>query len=134
MITGWLPATLTVAGLLALAGLILLPLPPRARRLLVALLTVLGCGLLVVVLNLFVTRIWQPFPDPIPVTILLWSSIALSGIGLAITHLPHARWKGWVASTLAGLLVVAGATTQINRYYGEFPTLGAALQLTGPHR
>ncbi len=132
LITGWLPAVLTAIGFLVLFGLVLLP--PRRRWWLTALLLIAGTGIFVVVAALLVTRVWKPFPDSIPLGVLIWSWLGLSGLVLAaalVVTKPKSWWA--VGSVLAGLLVVTAiAGVQVNRSYGQYPTVGVALGLTRP--
>src|SRR5687767_11127745 len=102
LITGWLPAALTVIGFVILLGLIVLP--PRPSWWKKALLLVAGTGVFVAGLALFVTRVWKPFPEPLPVMVLVWSWLGLSGVVLAVALIvtkPRSWWA--LAAVLAGL-------------------------------
>src|SRR5215218_7751010 len=132
LVTGWLPAALTVIGMLILVGLVVLP--PRRKWWRRALLLVLATGVFVIALTVFVTHVWKPFPDAFPLSVLVWSWLGLSGVVLAaalIITKPRSWWA--VGSAVAGLVVlVAIAGVQVNRAYGQYPTLGVALGLTRP--
>lgn len=129
MVTGWLPAALTGIGLLALVGLIFLPPRPgwRKRTSLLALAT----GLFVVLLNLFVVRVWKPFPDALPISVLVWTWLGLCGLSFAIALILAKPKSFWVLPAalggLAALILITGV--QVNRFYGQYPTLGTALGL-----
>lgn len=132
LVTGWLPAVLTGIGFLVLLGLVLLP--PRPSWWKRAVLLTTGTGLLVIGLNLFVTKVWKPFPDTLPTSVLVWAWLGLSGLAVAIALIVP-RWRRWwtIVSALAGIIALLGiAGVQINRFYGQYPTLGAASGLTRP--
>lgn len=129
LITGWLPGALTIIGLLALVALLVVPPIPR-RWGVVAPAVIVLCGLIVFAVKLCVEKVAGLFPDNLPAEIVLWSWLALSGIGLAIARIRRLRWWGWIAAVLAAVVVFVGAATQINRFYGQYPTLGTALGVT----
>lgn len=132
MVTGWLPAVLTGIGLLTLAGLIFLP--PRPAWWKRAAVLMIVTGLFVLAVNLFVTKVWRPFPDSLPISVLVWAWLGLCGLVLAVALIISKPKSFWVLpSALAGLaavLLIAGV--QINRFYGQYPTVGTALGLTRP--
>jgi len=128
LVTGWLPAAITILGLVALCLLLLLP-PYSRRWWLIGAIVIAGSGLVVWAVAYYVDNVAKLFPDRLPTTVLLWSWMALAGIGLAIARIPRWRWWG-VAALVAGLIAAVGGATQINRFYGEFPTLGTALGVT----
>lgn len=132
-ITGWLPAVLTLIGLLALLGMIVLP--PRPAWWKRALLLVAITGLGVLALNLVVTKLWQPFPDTLPASVLVWAWLGLSGIVLALALILPSwrRWTTILTAVIGAVALVTIAGVQINRCYGQYPTLGTALGLTRPH-
>ncbi|GIH10795.1 hypothetical protein Rhe02_88620 [Rhizocola hellebori] len=132
LLTGWLPAALTATGLLILLGLVVLPPRPKWWR--TALWLMAATGVFVIVTTLFVTRVWKPFSDSFPLNVLVWSWLGLSAVVLG-SALIVTRPKSWwvLASAVAGLLAFVGiAATQVNRTYGQFPTVGVALGLTRP--
>ncbi|HCT76094.1 MAG TPA: esterase [Micromonosporaceae bacterium] len=122
LISGPLPVTLTVLAVLALAALVVL------RPWKWSLLTLLVCALVVYAGNLYVERIWKPFPDPLDFSVLAWSWAALSAIALAVQHLVRKRWY----TPILGLIVVIGASVGGNAAYGYYPDVGTALGLKGP--
>src|SRR5688572_26921131 len=132
LITGWLPAALTATGFLILACLVVLP--PRQKWWRKALWLIAATGVFVIVATLFVTRVWKPFPDALPLNVLVWSWLGLSGVVVAVALIvtkPRSWWA--VLSAAAGLLVlVAIAGVQVNRMYGLYPTVGVAVGLTRP--
>ena len=129
LITGWLPALLTVVGIAALVGLIALPW--NRNSWLRGLAVVGGTAIVVVSLDLFIIRVWRPFPDPIPIAVMAWVWLGLSGLALGVAHLAVAPKR--VLALFAGLVAFVGiGVVQVNRHYGQFPTTGAALGVTRP--
>jgi enterochelin esterase-like enzyme len=89
LVTGWLPWTVTVTGAVALTAL----LATRRRTFWTrsvpgAVGTVVGLVLLVEIL---VDRVWQPFPDRLSVNNLGWSGIGLLAVGLAWARFRQVR-------------------------------------------
>ncbi|MFR9802667.1 alpha/beta hydrolase [Pseudonocardia sp. RS010] len=121
------PATLIITGfgLVAFVGL----LSDRHRRWwttivpLVALSAAAATALSGWVINTW----WRPFPDPLPIRVLLWGGVGLFALGLA-----GAGWRrrGWPARGLAAPLLVLALllpAMKINAVYGYYPTVRAAL-------
>lgn len=131
LIVGWLPVALSVAGLLALVGLAFLP--ARSSWWIRSASTLIGCAILVAAADLYVTKVWRPFPDTLPLEVLAWSWLAVAGTALSLAHL---HWRRRAAALLtvpillAGALALTGGAEQVNRYYGQYPTLGIALGVT----
>jgi enterochelin esterase-like enzyme len=129
MVMGWLPAALTVLGSLALAALIVLPW--RRSWWLRAIVVIAATGIFAIAVDLFITNVWRPFPDAIPLSVLLWGWLGLCGLALAIAHI--VRNPRRMVAVVAGLTALAGiGMVQVNRYYGQYPTLGTALGRTRP--
>lgn len=76
-----------------------------------------------------VDRVWRPFPDPVPLPVLVAFGVALTGAGLAVAGFRRRRWPGRVGSVVAAALVVLAAGQSVNAVYGEYPTLRTALGL-----
>ncbi|MBB5870899.1 enterochelin esterase-like enzyme [Allocatelliglobosispora scoriae] len=129
LVTGWLPAALTILGVAAFIALIAIPPYPR-RWAIIAPVVIVSAGVIVYAGSWAVTNVAKLFTDEIPTENLLWSWVALAGLGLAVGRLPRLRWWGWIAAALAAILVFIGAGAQINRFYGQYPTLGTALGVT----
>ncbi|MBT2384946.1 esterase family protein [Streptomyces sp. ISL-11] len=125
LVSGWIPLTVLVVGLCALAALLF----SRRRTwwtrwgpaalLLAAVLTWL--------LRTAVDDWLQPFPDPLPTAVVLWAGVAVLGVCLAIFRMPTLHWKGRAVAVLAALLVVLLGASQINRHFDQYPTLRTAL-------
>jgi S-formylglutathione hydrolase FrmB len=80
-------------------------------------------------LALLVDQVWQPFPDPVPLPVLLLVGAVLAAIGLAALGMRARRLPGRMVAVLAVLLVAAGSLEGMNVVYREYPTLRTALGL-----
>ncbi|QJY48786.1 alpha/beta hydrolase [Pseudonocardia broussonetiae] len=120
LLGGPLPWALLGAGGAALVALLL----PRGGRwwgravpaVLVGAAVLTGAAVLVV------DVLWRPFPDPLPLLVVLAVGVGLVAVGLAVARL---RW--W--TPVAAALVVLAAAQGVNGYYEEFPTVRTALGL-----
>ncbi|MEO6881140.1 MAG: alpha/beta hydrolase-fold protein [Mycobacteriaceae bacterium] len=128
LISGPLWWVLLLAGPVALCWLAL-----RAgrgwwlRTVPIALALGLGVGLLV---NVAVNDWWQPFPDPLPLSVPIWVGLTAAALLLALR-----RPVGAARKTLAVLVVVAVAASgsaQVNKSFAAFPTVRSALGLPVP--
>ncbi len=123
IIGGWFPVLFLVLGILALVALFVdrgrswwLKRVPLAV-LIAAAVTALGVW--------FTDHVWHPFADDLPPSTVLWIGLTLLALALACVR----RGRAWVrVVAFVGVLVVglAGAV-QINRSFGDYPTLGALL-------
>lgn len=131
VLTGAVPATLTVLGATGLVAL----LARRdatwwSRRVPRAVLVAL---LVPVATAVVVDRVWRPFPDPLPVDALVYLGVATLALALLALRLTGGRRPGTGAVGrglglgLAAAAIVAAAASGVNRHYGQFPTVGAAL-------
>lgn len=88
-------------------------------------------GLVVAVLvSVTVNDWWQPFPDPLPLSVPIWSGLTATALVLALR-----RPVGAARRTLAVLVVVAVAASgsaQVNKSFAAFPTVRSALGLPVP--
>jgi S-formylglutathione hydrolase FrmB len=125
LIAGWLPTV--ISGLGVLGGLVLLASRSRvwwARRVPVALLAGIG----VAAGSAALVALLRPFPDPLPVRMLVWIAVPVSAAVLAVLQWGRgSAWPRRVAVGLALVLVLATALVKANSYYGYRPTLAAAL-------
>jgi enterochelin esterase-like enzyme len=83
----------------------------------------------VVALLVVVLAVLRPWPDPLPLAVLLWIGaglLALVLLGLGWGR--SGRWRRALAPA-AAVLVVLGATDGIDSVFGAFPTVATALQL-----
>jgi S-formylglutathione hydrolase FrmB len=128
---------LTGAGVVAL---LLLAFGTGRRWWLRLVTVVLSAAVLVVIATIAVERVWRPFPDTLPLIVLCLVWVALAGTGLAIARLPggrnrsrSARVRRRVGAMTGALLVLVAAATQVNRYYGHYPTVRSALGIAPPN-
>jgi S-formylglutathione hydrolase FrmB len=127
LLSGPLPWVVGTAG--AAAGLFLLVRCSRRWWTVVVPVVLAVAVVLTALLALLVDQVWRPFPDPLPVTVLIWVGTALAGIGLGVLGMAGRRLGGRIVSVLAVLLVVVTAAQGVNIVYREYPTLRTALAL-----
>ncbi|MHA6621100.1 alpha/beta hydrolase [Pseudonocardia sp. DLS-67] len=123
------PAQVLV-GLAGVAGGLFLLLRPSRRwwtRTVPAVLVVAAA--LTALLAVLVDQVWQPFPDALPMSVLLLAGAVLAAVGLAATGMRGRRWPGRAGAVVAVLLVVLGSAEGMNVVYREYPTLRTALGL-----
>lgn len=127
LLTGAVPALLSVVGG---AALLYLLFGRRDRRwwLRVVPVVVLAAAYVVawVATVLVVVR---PFPDPLPAVVWCSLGVALIGVGLAAARTRRTGRLDRVLAATAAVLVLGAAANQVNRHFGEFPTVRAALGL-----
>ncbi|MBS2535589.1 hypothetical protein KGQ20_22770 [Catenulispora sp. NF23] len=70
---------------------------------------------------------WHPFPDRLPVGVLVWVGLAVSAVALVPLRFAGLGWKGRVGACCGAVVVVLAASSQVNRHYQYYPTLRAAL-------
>ncbi|HEX8629310.1 MAG TPA: alpha/beta hydrolase-fold protein [Catenuloplanes sp.] len=123
--SGWLPAVLLTAGLVSLAALVVRP----ARRwwLRTLPLVLLGCVIVLVLAKIVIEQVWRPFPDPLPTQVLAWTGLGILGLCLAGIRLRSAVWSRRVCFVVAALVLVVLASNEVNRFYGQYPTVGSVL-------
>lgn len=121
LVTGPIVKTLVIAPVVAFAFL----LADRDRRWWTQWVpTSVGVGVAFAGLAKFaVDVVWRPFPDKIPLAICLWIAVAVCGLVLGIGKIVRYRWYIKVLAVVAAILVVAGASIQVNRFYGWYPTV-----------
>ncbi|GAA5157844.1 alpha/beta hydrolase-fold protein [Pseudonocardia eucalypti] len=124
IITGVVPALLTVAAALALGYLLARRSGRWWRR---AVPVTLGGAAALTAAAYLGLWLWNPFPDALPLPVLAWACLGLLGVALAGANaLAGGRWRR-VAAVPALLLVLLTSAAQINAFYGYRPTLGAAI-------
>jgi len=84
------------------------------------------------VMSVAVDRVWRPFPDSLPLWVLLWTGVGVAAVGLGVVRLRSAPWSRRVLVGGAVLLVLAFAAVEVNRFYGQYPTVGTALGFAPP--
>ncbi|MEV4203672.1 alpha/beta hydrolase [Nocardia salmonicida] len=126
LLTGWLPVALTVLGAVGAVWLLF----PRVRRYVTTTMpiVVLSAVVLTVALYLFVEEVWQPFPDPIAVSVYVLIGIAVAAVLLVVPRILVRRSVATVVVTvLAAGVVLVAVGVRINLVYASYPTVGAAL-------
>lgn len=129
---GPLPTVLLIVG--AVAGVFLLVRSHRSWRTRVLPAIAVGVILLTIVLAWFVNDVWRPFPDALPGSVVIWTGVMLAAVALAVAHFFSARWWRKSVAVVAAIAVLAAGMNQINRTYGYFPTIAAALGLPLPQQ
>lgn len=125
LMTGWLPVTLLVAGLVSLAGLI----ARTGRRwwLRTVPLVAVGCVAVLLLVKIIIEQVWRPFPDALPHSVLAWAGLGVLGMSLAGARSRSAgRWPR-LCYLAAMVVLIAVASNQVNRFYGQYPTVGSVL-------
>ncbi|TQM10804.1 alpha/beta hydrolase [Pseudonocardia kunmingensis] len=127
LLSGLLPGVVTAAGLVGAAFLLV----QRRRRWWTRSVPValVGAAALTALVALLVDRVWQPFPDPVPLPVLLLGGAALAAVGLAVLGMRARRWPGRAGAVLAVVLVFLGCAEAMNLVYREYPTVRTALGL-----
>lgn len=86
-----------------------------------------ACGLVTAAIALVVDKVWRPFPEALPKTVLYYLGVVLFGLTIAVARAVPARRRTRVLVVLAGLAVLVAGLSGINRFYGQYPTTRAAL-------
>ena len=127
LINGPIPKAATVAAVLALTYLAIRK--NRTWWVRVLPIVVLACALLVTGLTLVINHVWKPWPEPMPIILMVWLGAALVALSLAVARLRPSRWYGRVFTVIAAVVVISSALTATNAYYGLYPTSRAALEV-----
>ncbi|QLE75509.1 esterase [Streptomyces rectiverticillatus] len=125
LVSGWIPLALLAVGLCALA--VLLFSRRRTWWTRWAPLAVLLAAVLTWLLRTAVDDWWQPFPDPLPLNVVIWAGIAVLGVCLAAFRIPLLRPRYWAGAVLAALLAVLLGASEINQHFDQYPTARSAL-------
>jgi S-formylglutathione hydrolase FrmB len=123
------PLQVVAAGAAVVGGLFLLVRRSRHwwMRTVPAVLVV--TAVLTALLAVLIDQVWQPFPDDLPLPVLLLIAAVLAAVGLAALGMRARRWPGRAGAVVAVLLVVVGSAQGMNVVYREYPTLRTALGL-----
>ena len=121
LVGGWLLWTVTGFGVLSLAVLLAVRRPRFWTR--TAPIAVASVTVVVVAVAVLVDVVWQPFPDRIPLSNLVWGGVALLGIALAGVRLHRLRWRWRFGVVVAAGAVLVMSVAQINAFWGVFPTV-----------
>ncbi len=126
LLGGVIPAIVSIVGTLAMAFLLIRRSRPWMRR------VPTGIAVAIVVVGVadLTLLAWKPFPDPLPARVLFWAGFAILAIALAGLRIPSNGWPGRAALAPAILGAVLLAAIKINAFYGYWPTVGAALNIS----
>jgi S-formylglutathione hydrolase FrmB len=127
LLSGLLPGVVTAAGVAGAAFLLVRPGHRWWTRSVP--LALAGAAAVTALAALLVDRVWQPFPDPVPLPVLLLCGTVLAAAGLAAAGLRARRWPGRAGAVLAVVLVLLGCAEGMNLVYREYPTLRTVLGL-----
>ncbi len=127
LLGGPLPWILGAGGVLAGIGL----LAGRGRRWWTRIVpaTLLGSAGAAALLALLVNQVWRPFPDPLPLAVVVAIGCVLAAAGLAVVGGPGRKRRTQVLSAVALLAVAVAAAQTLNGVYREYPTLRTVLGL-----
>jgi S-formylglutathione hydrolase FrmB len=132
LLTGVIP---TLIGAVGVAGLVMLLLARRDRqwwsRVVPA---VIGGAAATVGLAAAVVAMARPFPDPLPP--LVWWSLGTAFVAVGLSA--AAGWRAGrfrrMLMVVAAVVAVLAAGNEVNRFFGEFPTVRSALGLRLAHQ
>ncbi|GAA1290970.1 alpha/beta hydrolase-fold protein [Pseudonocardia aurantiaca] len=127
LLSGPLPLAVGTAGVVG--GLYLLGRRSRRWWTFVVPTVLVGATAVTALLAFLIDNVWRPFPDPVPLTVLLAIGGGLAGIALGVAALSRRRWHVRIVRAVAVVLVVAAAAQGVNLVYREYPTLRTALAL-----
>jgi S-formylglutathione hydrolase FrmB len=127
LLSGPLPALVGAAGV---AGALFL-LAQRSRRWWTRTVpaVLLVAAALTALMAMLIDQVWRPFPDAVPLPVLLLVGAVLAAVGLAALGMRPRRWPGRAVAVVAVLLVALGSLEGMNVVYREYPTLRTALGL-----
>ena len=121
LLHGWVPVLVSIAGLLALGGLLIdVRRPWWWRRLPIA----IGVAAVATVgLTLFSNKIWQPFPDALPLEVVLLLGATVLAVSAAAFRwtLVRPRWRALLPA--AAVVVLVSCLSAVNLAFGQYPTL-----------
>ncbi|MFD9705592.1 alpha/beta hydrolase [Lentzea sp. NPDC059081] len=127
LINGPIPQVSTAAAALALTYLAI----RKDRTWLVRVLpvVVLSCALFVTGLTLVINHLWKPWPEPLPVVLMVWLGAALVAVALAVARLRSGRWYGRTFGVLLALGVLTSAAVATNAHFGQYPNTRSVLDI-----
>lgn len=123
LIDGVVPVVLLGAGVVALGFLLLARRDRRWWRTVAVVAVTAAGGVAVAMVELVVAA---PFPDPVPEVVWWAAGAGLLAVGLAGVLLRGSGGRRWLG-VVAAVVVVVAAANQVNTYFGQFPTVRAAL-------
>lgn len=127
LLAGVLPAFVSVLGAAGMTFLLFVQARSWWRRTVPA--SIAGAVAVVAAAD-GVLELWKPFPDPLPARVLAWTVFVIFGFVLTIARLRWGSWVPRVAVISALFFVILASGMKINAFYGYWPTLGAALNIS----
>jgi S-formylglutathione hydrolase FrmB len=124
VIAGVVPLIVEILALSGLCVLLAHQGRPWWRRTVPA--VVCAAGVAVAIIGWLVDSVWRPFPDPLPVRVLIWLAVAMFGLGLAAANWHPSLRVGRARRVLvlpAVALVVLLPAMKINAFYGYYPAM-----------
>ncbi len=70
--------------------------------------------------------------DTVPIALMVVLGVGVFGVALAIVRFPGSKWWSRLVGVAAALLLLVTVGSQVNLYYGEYPTVGALVGTTKP--
>jgi S-formylglutathione hydrolase FrmB len=130
LIDGFVPGTAALIGAIALVFLV-----ARTGRdwWLIKVPIAVAAGAVVAIAAAWaVNNILRLFPDALPTDVLFWTGTAFFALVLAVVRFRGNGWGPRAGGVAAALLVLVAAGSQINLYYGQFPSVGALVGSAKP--
>ena len=129
MINGAVPVIVLVAAGLALLALLVLLVRRRRIAVVTAVAAVAVAAVAFLGLNWLLTEVLGLFPEALPEPVTAWIAVGIGALVLAVGgSLVGTSIGRKLLAVACGLVVLAAAGSQINRYFAYYPTVGA---LTG---
>jgi len=85
----------------------------------------LAVGVAVAVLAAVTVAVMRPFPELLPLRVLVWIGVAAMASALAVAHRRAGLWRRMLVAA-ALLAVIATSAVKVNAFYGYRPTLATA--------
>lgn len=127
LVSGPIPIVTTVAAVGALSYLAIRKHRTWWTRILP--IVVLAAAVVVFGLSYVVDHVWKPWPEPLPVILMIWAGATLIALALAVARLHTGRWYGRVLSVLLALGVTLSAVVATNAHFGQYPNMRAVLDV-----
>jgi len=129
LINGAVPVIVLVAAGLALLALLVLLVRRRRIAVVTAVAAVAVAAVAFLGLNWLLTEVLGLFPEALPEPVTAWIAVGIGALVLAVGgSLVGTSIGRKLLAVACGLVVLAAAGSQINRYFAYYPTVGA---LTG---
>ncbi len=120
---GFLPVSIVVLGALLLGWLLWRPGRRWWRR---TVPIAIAAGLLTaIVVKVAVDDVWQPWPDPLPIVVLV--GVSVTGMTLVLAIRRPLRWQLRIVAALALVIVAAASMSQVNVYFSAYQTMRQVL-------